>query len=75
VGALRVEVDDSGAGINEVDQTRLFNEFCQFDRNKLQGGGLRNFIYSILILFTLLGFSIRGFRIGSVDLEDNYHDA
>jgi len=36
---LRVEVTDSGAGIAIENQDKVFKEFAQFDRNKLQGGG------------------------------------
>ena len=39
VGALRVEVEDNGVGFNEVDQASFFNEFSDFDRIKVQGGG------------------------------------
>ena len=59
VGAVRVEVEDSGAGFNEVDQARLFSEFCQFDRNKLQGGGL-----SLLIQFHFLGLLPFFYQVG-----------
>ena len=38
---LRVEVTDSGAGIAIENQDKVFKEFVQFDRNKLQGGGER----------------------------------
>jgi signal transduction histidine kinase len=39
VGWLRVEVTDTGAGIDIENQKNVFGEFSQFDRNKLQGGG------------------------------------
>ena len=39
MGVLRVEVKDSGVGISAENQGRLFGEFAQFNRNKLQGGG------------------------------------
>jgi signal transduction histidine kinase len=39
VGTLRVEVIDSGVGVAEENQQKVFGEFAQFDRNKLQGGG------------------------------------
>lgn len=41
VGFLRVEVVDNGAGIALQDQARVFKEFSQFNRNKLQGGGMK----------------------------------
>ena len=36
---LLVEVIDNGAGIAKEDHHKVFREFSQFDRNKLQGGG------------------------------------
>ena len=39
VGILRVEVTDSGEGIDPSIQNRVFGEFNQFNRNTLQGGG------------------------------------
>ena len=39
VGVFRLEVADSGAGIEEEDQKKVFGEFAQFNRNELQGGG------------------------------------
>ena len=39
MGVLRVEVIDTGAGIAEEDQAKVFGEFAQFNRNELQGGG------------------------------------
>jgi len=39
VGVFRLEVTDSGAGIAEEDQKKVFGEFAQFNRNELQGGG------------------------------------
>jgi signal transduction histidine kinase len=39
IGLLRVDVKDSGVGIEHEDQSRVFGEFTQFDRNTLQGGG------------------------------------
>jgi len=39
VGVFRLEVVDSGAGIAEEDQKKVFGEFAQFNRNELQGGG------------------------------------
>ena len=35
---LLVEVIDNGAGIAKEDHIKVFREFSQFDRNKLQGG-------------------------------------
>ena len=40
VGYLRVEVTDTGAGIAMENQENVFGEFSQFNRNKLQGGGI-----------------------------------
>jgi signal transduction histidine kinase len=40
VGYLRVEVTESGVGLSEDEQARVFGEFAQFDRNELQGGGI-----------------------------------
>ena len=39
VAKLRVEIVDSGAGIDKESQKRLFSQFAQFNRNELQGGG------------------------------------
>jgi len=41
VGAFRVEVTDSGAGIAIKDQKAVFGEFIQFNRNEQQQGGSR----------------------------------
>ena len=38
-GMLVIEVQDSGAGINAENQSRLFNEIVQFNPEKLQAGG------------------------------------
>ena len=38
-GRLVVEVLDSGAGISEENQRRLFHEVVQFSPEKLQAGG------------------------------------
>lgn len=35
---LRIEVSDSGVGISETDQCRLFGQYVQFNANKLQKG-------------------------------------
>lgn len=35
---LRIEVIDSGVGISEIDQSRLFGQYVQFNANKLQKG-------------------------------------
>ena len=40
VGLLRVDVTDSGVGIDLEDQSKVFGEFNQFNRNALQGGGM-----------------------------------
>ena len=39
VGKLIIEVTDTGAGINEENQKRLFKEIIQFSPEKLQSGG------------------------------------
>jgi len=39
IGLLRVDVTDTGVGIDQEDQHRVFGEFNQFNRNDLQGGG------------------------------------
>jgi len=39
VGLLRVEVTDSGLGIAEEDQQRVFGQFAQFHQADLQGQG------------------------------------
>ena len=39
VGVLRVQVQDTGAGIAAENQEKVFGEFNQFNRNELQGGG------------------------------------
>ena len=39
VGVLRVEVSDSGAGIEPINRDMVFGQFSQFNRNELQGGG------------------------------------
>jgi CheY-like chemotaxis protein len=39
VGSLRIDVKDNGAGISLENQRRVFGEFAQFDKKKLQGGG------------------------------------
>lgn len=44
VGYFRVEVVDGGVGIAAKDQGRVFGEFAQFNRNKLQGGGMAHFL-------------------------------
>ena len=38
-GALHLSVTDSGAGISQTDQARLFREVVQFNPDVLQGGG------------------------------------
>ena len=47
LGLFRAEVIDTGAGIAKDDQRRVFNEFAQFNRNELQGGG--SFLPGILM--------------------------
>jgi signal transduction histidine kinase len=39
VGIMRISVADTGAGIKLENQTHVFNQFAQFDRNHLQSGG------------------------------------
>ena len=39
IGVFRVEVVDSGVGIDPAFQDKVFGEFNQFNRNELQGGG------------------------------------
>jgi signal transduction histidine kinase len=39
IARLRVEIADSGAGIDAESQKKLFSQFAQFSRNELQGGG------------------------------------
>ena len=39
MGVLRVEVSDSGAGIEPINRDMVFGQFSQFNRNELQGGG------------------------------------
>ena len=34
-----MEVTDTGAGIAKENHDKVFGEFSQFNRNKLQGGG------------------------------------
>ena len=46
VGVLRVEVSDSGAGIEPINRDKVFGQFSQFNRNELQGGG--RYLYSSL---------------------------
>jgi CheY-like chemotaxis protein len=38
-GSVRVKVCDDGVGISKENQTKLFKQFVQFNRNELQGGG------------------------------------
>lgn len=74
-GYFRVEVIDHGVGIAAKDQGRVFGEFAQFNRNKLQGGGhtspLRishHFTYTYSIL-------LRRVRSWSVDLQAHHRPA
>ena len=39
MGVLRVEVSDSGAGIESTNRDKVFGQISLFDRNDLQGGG------------------------------------
>ena len=41
VGCLRVEVTDSGVGLTAEEQSNLFGEFTQFNKNELQAGGIQ----------------------------------
>lgn len=36
---FRVEIEDRGVGLQEVEASRLFGEMVQFDAGKLQAGG------------------------------------
>lgn len=38
-GSVRISVKDSGPGMSQEQQEQLFQEFVQFDPNKLQAGG------------------------------------
>ena len=40
MGCLRVEVTDSGVGLTAEEQSNLFGEFTQFNKNELQAGGM-----------------------------------
>ena len=84
VGILRVEVTDSGEGIDPSTQIRVFGEFNQFNRNSLQGGGtyLPTYLPNPLVILIALKkafqfnqlsffFGFRRLRTGSVDLKEN----
>jgi two-component system OmpR family sensor kinase len=36
---MRISVADTGVGIKHENQTQVFGQFAQFDRNHLQSGG------------------------------------
>ena len=40
MGCLRVEVTDSGVGLTAEEQSNLFGEFTQLNKNELQAGGI-----------------------------------
>ena len=40
MGFFRVAVSDSGVGLTEDEQNRIFGEFTQFNKNELQSGGV-----------------------------------
>ena len=42
---FRLEVEDSGVGIEPADQGKVYGEFNQFNRNELQGGGSLNEVF------------------------------
>ena len=60
VGFLRVEVTDTGAGIAIENQGNVFGDYSQFDRNKLQGGGMLAFLLRVLIQSSSLGIGGTG---------------
>jgi CheY-like chemotaxis protein len=39
VGTLRIDITDSGVGIAPENQSKVFGQFAQFNRNELQSGG------------------------------------
>jgi signal transduction histidine kinase len=39
IGIMRISVADTGVGIKHENQTQVFGQFAQFDRNHLQSGG------------------------------------
>ena len=39
MGVLRVEVTDSGAGIESTNRDKVFGQNSKFNRNDLKGGG------------------------------------
>ena len=47
VGYLRVDVTDSGVGIAKDDQSKVFGQFEQFNKNELQGGGENFHLYRL----------------------------
>lgn len=50
IGIFRVDVIDSGVGIEPENHKKVFGEFNQFNRNRLQGGG------TILLYYFLFKF-------------------
>jgi CheY-like chemotaxis protein len=38
-GKVRIKVSDNGVGISKENQAKLFQQFVQFNKNELQGGG------------------------------------
>jgi len=69
-GYFRVEVTDSGAGIDTKDKNEIFGEFIQFNRNEQQqegGSGLGLWISRRIIDMHLgsIGFTSQGKGMGA----------